>query len=276
MTGDHPRSRPRRGHGARPHPAVRAGRRRPHDRLERHGPDRRPARPRGRAGAPAHDWLVLDESPSMHFGTADRRKADVAEGAALVVGRLAARRGNRLGVVTFGGPRRAVPPADRRPPRHARAAAAPSAADPAEEGGGQTSPAAAPCDSSPRSRTASSLAVVVSDFRGPRDWRAALTEVVRPPRGRRARGRRSPRGRARRRRRADAHRPRDRAGRCASTPATGAFASSSARAAAGERASARAGLPRASASAISALHRRSVAARAFVRGLARTTQDDST
>ena len=47
-------------------------------------------------------WLLLDHSPSMHFGTADRRKADVAEGAALVVGRFAARRGNRLGIVTFG------------------------------------------------------------------------------------------------------------------------------------------------------------------------------
>ena len=55
-------------------------------------------------------WLLLDHSPSMHFGTADRRKADVAEGAALVVGRFAARRGNRLGVVTFGAGREAVTP----------------------------------------------------------------------------------------------------------------------------------------------------------------------
>jgi uncharacterized protein (DUF58 family) len=47
-------------------------------------------------------WLVLDTSPSMAFGTADRRKADVAEGAALAVAYLAARRGNRLGLVTFG------------------------------------------------------------------------------------------------------------------------------------------------------------------------------
>jgi uncharacterized protein (DUF58 family) len=49
-------------------------------------------------------WLVLDASPSMTFGTADRRKADVAEGVALALGHLASRRGNRLGVVTFGGP----------------------------------------------------------------------------------------------------------------------------------------------------------------------------
>ena len=48
-------------------------------------------------------WLLLDTSPSMTFGTADRRKADVAEGVALAVGHLTAQRGNRVGVVTFGG-----------------------------------------------------------------------------------------------------------------------------------------------------------------------------
>src|SRR6266702_3008606 len=47
-------------------------------------------------------WLVLDTSASMHFGTADRRKADVAEGVAIAVGHVATRRGNRLGLVTFG------------------------------------------------------------------------------------------------------------------------------------------------------------------------------
>src|SRR5215204_1500108 len=33
-------------------------------------------------------WLALDVSPSMAFGTADRLKADVAEGVVSVVGRL--------------------------------------------------------------------------------------------------------------------------------------------------------------------------------------------
>ncbi|MEX2268612.1 MAG: DUF58 domain-containing protein, partial [Acidimicrobiia bacterium] len=56
-------------------------------------------------------WLVLDTSPSMAFGTADRRKADVAEGAALAIGYAATRRGNRLGVVTFGDDRpKTLPP----------------------------------------------------------------------------------------------------------------------------------------------------------------------
>src|SRR4051794_21293363 len=47
-------------------------------------------------------WLVLDSSASMAFGTAERRKADVAEGVALAVGHAATRRGNRLGLVAFG------------------------------------------------------------------------------------------------------------------------------------------------------------------------------
>jgi uncharacterized protein (DUF58 family) len=56
-------------------------------------------------------WLVLDTSPSMQFGTAERRKADVAEGVAIAVGHIATRRGNRLGFVTFGdGQPRWLPP----------------------------------------------------------------------------------------------------------------------------------------------------------------------
>ena len=48
-------------------------------------------------------WLLLDVSSGMNFGTADRRKADVAEGVALAIGHVATRRGNRLGVVAIGG-----------------------------------------------------------------------------------------------------------------------------------------------------------------------------
>lgn len=56
-------------------------------------------------------WLAIDASPSMAFGTADRLKADVAEGVALVLGRLAVRRGGGLAVTTFGaGARRMLPP----------------------------------------------------------------------------------------------------------------------------------------------------------------------
>jgi uncharacterized protein (DUF58 family) len=121
-------------------------------------------------------WLLLDGSASMHFGTADRRKADVAAGVAVIVGRLAARRANRLGVVTFGGPRQRflAPVAGR---RGMLGLVGILREDAAEEGGGQTSPAAA-MRFVARSRTAASLAVVVSDFRGPRDWRSALAELT--------------------------------------------------------------------------------------------------
>jgi uncharacterized protein (DUF58 family) len=49
-------------------------------------------------------WILLDASASMAFGSADRLKADVAEGVATVVGRLAVRRGGRLSLLTFGAP----------------------------------------------------------------------------------------------------------------------------------------------------------------------------
>jgi uncharacterized protein (DUF58 family) len=49
-------------------------------------------------------WLLVDVSASMAFGTADRLKSDVAEGVALVIGRLAVRRAGRVGLVTCGAP----------------------------------------------------------------------------------------------------------------------------------------------------------------------------
>src|SRR3954462_115484 len=67
-------------------------------------------------------WLVLDVSPSMAFGTADRLKADVAEGVILVLGRLGARRGGGLAMLTSGAhPQRFLPPRSGRgalPPLH--------------------------------------------------------------------------------------------------------------------------------------------------------------
>jgi uncharacterized protein (DUF58 family) len=53
-------------------------------------------------------WIVLDASPSMAFGTADRLKSDVAEGAVGVLGRLATRRGGRVGLIVCGGERELV------------------------------------------------------------------------------------------------------------------------------------------------------------------------
>ena len=121
-------------------------------------------------------WLLLDQSASMHFGTADRRKADVAEGVALVVGRFAARRGNRLGIITFGsGPDRVTPPAGGRNGMLGLLHALET--EPAEEGGGQTSPVRALALVG-ATRTPPGVVVIASDFRGPRDWLPALTNVA--------------------------------------------------------------------------------------------------
>jgi uncharacterized protein (DUF58 family) len=120
-------------------------------------------------------WLVLDHSPSMHFGTADRRKADVAEGAALVVGRFAARRGDRLGIVTFGNGREMVlPPSGGR--RGMLSLIRTVSEEAPDEGGGATTAARA-LNLVAATRSPAGVVVIVSDFRGPRDWLAPLTHV---------------------------------------------------------------------------------------------------
>jgi uncharacterized protein (DUF58 family) len=48
-------------------------------------------------------WVLLDTSASMHFGTQDRRKADVAEGVALAATHIGTRGADKVGVLTFGG-----------------------------------------------------------------------------------------------------------------------------------------------------------------------------
>jgi uncharacterized protein (DUF58 family) len=120
-------------------------------------------------------WLVLDVSPSMQFGTADRRKADVAEGVAIAVGHLATRRGNRLGVVTFGDESpRALPP---KPGRRGLIGLLTALRDePGEPLDGATSLGEALGRANALARQRS-LVVVVSDFRGRRDWRRRLLQI---------------------------------------------------------------------------------------------------
>jgi uncharacterized protein (DUF58 family) len=61
-------------------------------------------------------WIVLDLSPSMAFGTARRLKADVAEGVALVFGRLGVRRAGSVGAIAFGaGDPQVLPPRGSKP-----------------------------------------------------------------------------------------------------------------------------------------------------------------
>jgi len=121
-------------------------------------------------------WLVLDTSPSMEFGTADRRKADVAEGVAIAIGHVATRRGNRLGVVTFGDaqPRMA-------PPKAGRVGLLGMLAALRDEHEGGTAGPTLLGDALLRAGGLArqrSIVVVVSDFRGPRDWRRPLLELA--------------------------------------------------------------------------------------------------
>jgi uncharacterized protein (DUF58 family) len=121
-------------------------------------------------------WLVLDTSPSMSFGTADRRKADVAEGVALAVGHVGTHHGNRLGVITFGD---AKPLAI--PPRQGRVGLIGlltiARREPQLDGAGATSLGEALARTG-RLASSRSLIFVVSDFRGPRDWRRDLIELA--------------------------------------------------------------------------------------------------
>jgi uncharacterized protein (DUF58 family) len=124
-------------------------------------------------------WLVLDTSPSMHFGTADRRKADVAEGVAVAVGSVATRRGNRLGVVTFGdgNPRSAPVRQGRRGLIGLLAALREQVPEPGAERVGATSlgEGIRRTDGLARQRA---FVVLVSDFRGPDDWRRPLLQLA--------------------------------------------------------------------------------------------------
>jgi uncharacterized protein (DUF58 family) len=122
-------------------------------------------------------WLVLDTSASMTFGTAERRKADVAQGVAIAIGHLATRHGNRLGVVTFGDARPRL-----LPPRQGRAgliglltAVEDEQAAGAHTGATSLGEAAHRAAAIARQRA---LVVIVSDFRGPFDWRRPLLDLA--------------------------------------------------------------------------------------------------
>jgi uncharacterized protein (DUF58 family) len=129
-------------------------------------------------------WLVLDCSASMTFGTADRRKADVAEGVAVAMGHIATQRGNRLGLVTFGGR------SDRRLParggRDGLLAVLLTSRNDSEEDDADDVPVrpAASLESALQfvaaAATRGGLVALVSDFRGrgSADWRRPLAAVA--------------------------------------------------------------------------------------------------
>ena len=117
-------------------------------------------------------WLVLDASASMAFGTGERRKADVAEGVAVAVGWAATRRGNRLGTVAFGGRQQVERP---RQGRRALLDTLQVLRQLPPEGTGTLRDALELTDRVARQRA---LVVVVSDFRGPPDWRPPLLRLA--------------------------------------------------------------------------------------------------
>ena len=120
-------------------------------------------------------WLVLDTSPSMQFGTGERRKADVAAGVALGLGHIATRRGNRLGIVTFGDSSpQTVPPTQG---RHGLLGLLGTLGREPEPAAGATAIGGALGRVGAVARQRGIVAVV-SDFRGPLDWRAPLLRVL--------------------------------------------------------------------------------------------------
>jgi len=116
-------------------------------------------------------WLVLDLSASMAFGTADRLKCDVAEGVAHVVGRTATRHGGRLAVLTAGGPERVLPP---RGGPNARLGLRRLLEEGVAVDGVSDRGIAPVLHRVGRLARQPGLVVVVSDFRGPLDWRKPL------------------------------------------------------------------------------------------------------
>ncbi len=121
-------------------------------------------------------WLLLDTSPSMHFGTADRRKADVADGVAFALGHVATRRGNRLGVVTFGDHDPTTLPPNQG--RHGLLGLLGALQrEPELEQTGATSLGTAMRRTGALARQRGVVAIV-SDFRGPLDWRKPLLQLM--------------------------------------------------------------------------------------------------
>src|SRR5581483_9440658 len=121
-------------------------------------------------------WLVLDTSPSMQFGTGDRRKADVAAGVALGIGHIATRRGNRLGIVTFGDADPAtIPPTQGRHGLLGLLGALGREPDTQPVGATSLGAALTRVGAVARQR---GVVAVVSDFRGPLDWRTPLLRVL--------------------------------------------------------------------------------------------------
>jgi uncharacterized protein (DUF58 family) len=118
-------------------------------------------------------WIVLDVSPSMAFGTADRLKADVAEGVAVVFGRLGVRRAGSVGLVAFGaGDPHVLQPRGARPGLVAVRRALEQGVAP--DGRQDREALAQALDRTGRLARQPGLVVVISDFRDQHGWERPL------------------------------------------------------------------------------------------------------
>jgi uncharacterized protein (DUF58 family) len=116
-------------------------------------------------------WLIVDRSPSMAFGTTKRLKSDVADGAAIVVSRLAVRRAGRVALCTFGaGEPRLFPPRASKPGTVAVRRALAGGVSPDGDGDGDRRSLAHALVKLGRVATQPGLVVVISDFRDQEEW----------------------------------------------------------------------------------------------------------
>jgi uncharacterized protein (DUF58 family) len=118
-------------------------------------------------------WIVLDLSPSMAFGTGRRLKADVAEGATLVFGRLGVKRAGSVGLVGFGaGAPQVLPPRGAKPALVALRALLGAGVSP--DGRSDPDDLADALTRTGRLATQPGLVVVISDFRDQQRWERPL------------------------------------------------------------------------------------------------------
>jgi uncharacterized protein (DUF58 family) len=128
-------------------------------------------------------WIVLDLTPSMAFGTARRLKADVAEGVALVFGRLGIRHAGNIGIIAFGagavdgekgaeGGVRVIPPRGSKPAMVGLTGLL--SAGIARDGRHEPGELAAALRRALKITTQPGLLVVISDFRDQQDWERPL------------------------------------------------------------------------------------------------------
>ena len=122
-------------------------------------------------------WILLDVSPSMAFGTAERLKADVAEGVAMVLARLAIKRAGSVGMVAFGaGEPIVLPPRGSRP--GIVAVQSLLAAGVGRDGQSEPRALAGALERLLSLTNRPGLVALVSDFRDQQDWARALTGVA--------------------------------------------------------------------------------------------------